>query len=187
MLSGLINVAEFLVAMVFGLYAFILLFRFFLQWVKVDFYNPLCQMIMKATNIMILPLRKLIPGFGGLDWSCIVAAYIVFAVQNLLLSVLKGIGINEIIIFAKPIMDIILAVVNMYVYLIIIRAISSWISRGGYNPALVMINQVTEPLMARARKLLPSASGFDFSPIIVLVALFCIQIFLQSFAAQLFS
>ncbi|MEY8702437.1 YggT family protein, partial [Francisella philomiragia] len=56
MLNGLINVATFLIDIVFGIYAFILLFRFFLQWVKADFYNPICQMIMRATNVVILPL-----------------------------------------------------------------------------------------------------------------------------------
>ncbi|MDE5026534.1 YggT family protein, partial [Francisella tularensis] len=75
MLNALINVATFLINIIFGLYAFIFLFRFFLQWVKADFYNPICQLVMSATNIVILQLRKFIPGFLNLDWSCIVAVY----------------------------------------------------------------------------------------------------------------
>ena len=66
MLNGLISVAEFLISIVFGLYAFILLFRFFLQKVKADFYNPICQLVMRATNIFVMPLRKLIPGVFAL-------------------------------------------------------------------------------------------------------------------------
>ncbi|AIT09724.1 hypothetical protein LO80_06945 [Candidatus Francisella endociliophora] len=186
MLTGLINVADFLISIVFGLYAFILLFRFFLQWVKADFYNPVCQMIMRATNNVIIPLRKFVPGFLNLDWSCIVAVYIVFVIQNLLLGLLNGLGLNMVFIFIKPFVDIIFAVINMYVYLIIIRAIASWFVQGGMNPIFIIIHQVTEPLLARAREIIKPRSGFDFSPIIVLLVLFCIQIFLQSVLAQLF-
>ncbi|AEI35073.1 MULTISPECIES: YggT family protein [Francisella] len=187
MLNGLINVATFLIDIVFGIYAFILLFRFFLQWVKADFYNPICQMIMRATNAAILPLRKFIPGFLNLDWSCIVAVYIVFVVQDLLVGLLNGIGLSLMFIFFKPLIDIVFAVINMYVYLIIIRAISSWFVQGGYNPIIMVIYQVTEPLLSRARNIIkPTNSGFDFSPIIVLIGLFCIQIFIQSIIAQFF-
>ena len=187
MLNALINVASFLINIIFGLYAFILLFRFFLQWVKADFYNPVCQLITRATNIVILPLRKFIPGFLNLDWSCIVAVYIVFAIEDLLLGWLHGFGFELTFILFKPVIDIIFAIINMYVYLIIIRAISSWFVQGGYNPLIIVIYQVTEPLLVKAREIVkPLKSGFDFSPIVVLVGLFCIQIFLQSVIVQLF-
>ncbi|AEB27992.1 YggT family protein [Francisella hispaniensis] len=187
MLNALINVASFLINIIFGLYAFILLFRFFLQWVKADFYNPVCQLIMRATNIVILPLRKFIPGFLNLDWSCIVAVYIVFAIKDLLLGWLHGFSFELTFILLKPIIDIIFAIINMYVYLIIIKAISSWFVQGGYNPLIMVVYQVTEPLLAKAREIVkPTKSGFDFSPVIVLVGLLCIQIFLQSIIVQLF-
>lgn len=187
MLDGLINVAEFLISIIFGLYAFILLFRFFLQKVKADFYNPICQLVMRATNIFVIPLRKFVPGIFGFDWACIVVAYFVFLVQNLLLSMLNGLGLDTLFILIKPFLDIVFAVINMFVYLIIIRAIASWFAQGGYNPVLMIIYQITEPLLAKARKLVAPRGGFDFSPIIVLVSLFCIQIFLQSIIAQLFT
>ncbi|AXA32980.1 YggT family protein [Francisella adeliensis] len=187
MLSGLVNVGDFLVNLVFGLYAFILLIRFFLQWVKADFYNPVCQLVMKATNPIVLLFRKVVPGFLGLDWACIVTAYFVFVIQNLILCLINGIGFNEIVVFVKPFLDIVFAIINMYVYLILIRAIASWFSQGGYNPVLMVIHQLTEPLLARARNIIKPRSGFDFSPILVMIALFCIQIFLQSVMAQIFA
>ena len=186
MLDGLINVADFLVSIVFGLYAFILLFRFFLQWVKADFYNPVCQMVIRATNYIIIPLRKIIPGFLSLDWSCIVAVYIVFVIQDLLLGLFDGLGFNLTFIFVKPFVDITFAVINMYVYLIVIRAIASWFIQGGLNPIFIVIFQITEPLLAKSRNIIKPRSGFDFSPIIVLIILFCIQIFLQRIITQLF-
>ena len=186
MVNGLIGVAEFLIGVVFGLYAFILLLRFFLQWVKADFYNPICQLVMKATNIFVMPVRKIVPGFFHLDWSCIVVVYIVFAVQNLLLGFLKGYGFNEFFVFVKPFVDMTFAIIQMYIFLIIIRALSSWFNQGGYNPALAAIFQVTEPLLFRARRIIkPTATGLDFSPMIVLLSLFCIQIFLGGVFASL--
>ena len=187
MLNGLINVAEFLIGIIFGLYAFILLFRFFLQKVKADFHNPICQLVMRATNIFVIPLRKLVPGLFGFDWACVVVAYFVFMIQNLLLSLLNGAGLDTLIIFIKPFLDIICAIINMFVYLIVIRAIASWFAQGADNPALVVVCQITEPLLAKARRLIAPRGGFDFSPIMVLVSLFCIQIFLQSVIAQLFA
>ena len=109
-----------------------------------------------------------------------------FIIQNLLLSLLNGIGLDTLIIFIKPFLDMIFAIINMFIYLIIIRAISSWVAQSGYNPVLMIIYQITEPLLAKARRLIAPRGGFDFSPIIVLVSLFCIQIFLQSVLSQLF-
>ncbi|GAB4224289.1 MAG: YggT family protein [Francisella sp.] len=187
MLNAVINVASFLVNIIFELYAFLLLFRFFLQWVKADFYNPICQFIVRATNIVILPLRKLVPGFLNLDWSCIVAAYIVFVMEDLILGLLHGLGFSLFFILIKPFIDIIFAIINMYIYLIIIRAISSWFIQGGYNPLIMIIYQVTEPLLSRARSIVNTTNfGIDFSLMIVLIVLFCVQIFLQSIIVQFF-
>lgn len=187
MTNGLINVAIFLISTIFSLYAFIVLLRFFLQWVKADFYNPVSQMIMKATNAVVLPLRRVVPGFFHLDWSCVVVVYLLFLIEDLLIGLLKGYGLDPLFIFVKPLLDMPFAIINLFVYLIVIRAIASWFIQGGYNPIFVAIYQITEPLLSRARKIIkPTAAGFDFSPIIVLVVLFCIQIFLQSVIAEIF-
>ncbi|MDE4953401.1 YggT family protein, partial [Francisella tularensis subsp. holarctica] len=73
-------------------------------------------------------------------------------------------------ILVKHIIDILFAVINMYVYLILIRAISSWFVQGGYNPIIMVLYQVTEPLLSRSRYIIkPTNSGIDFSPIIVFI------------------
>ena len=180
MLGGLISVVNFLVSVVFGIYAFVLLFRFFLQWVKADFYNPVCQLVMRITNPIILPLRKIIPGFFGLDWSCIVAAYLIYVVENIIFQLIGGLGFSLLLTLVKPFLDVILAIVNMYIYLIFIRAIASWFTQGGYNYAFIVIHQVTEPLLNKVRNFINSKGHFDFSPIVILILLFCVEIFLKS-------
>ena len=54
----------------------IVVLRFLLQLVRADFYNPLSQFIVRFTNPALIPLRKVIPGFGGLDVASIVLALI---------------------------------------------------------------------------------------------------------------
>ena len=107
---------------------------------------------MRATNIAILPLRKFIPGFLNLDWSCIVVVYIVFAIEDLLLSWLHGFGFELTFILLKPFIDIIFAIINTYMYLIIIGVISSWFVQGACNPLIMVIYQVTEPTTSKSKR-----------------------------------
>lgn len=134
MLNALINVASFLVNIIFGLYTFILLFRFFLQWVKADFYNPICQLVMRATNICYTSAEKVYSRVFKSRLVVYSCGYIVFAIEDLLLSWLHGFGFELTFILLKPFIDIIFAIINTYMYLIIIRVISSWFVQGAFNP-----------------------------------------------------
>jgi YggT family protein len=68
-------------------------------------------------------------------------------------------------------------VINIYMYIIIARAIISWVNPDPYNPIVRFLYQVTEPVLGRVRRLLPNMGGLDLSPIIVLVFI----VFLQKF------
>ncbi|MFZ9034555.1 MAG: YggT family protein [Francisellaceae bacterium] len=181
MTNALNNVGGFLVEILFSLFLYAVLLRFFLQWVKADFYNPFCQLIIRLTNPLLLPLRKVIPGFFKLDIAAVVLAYVVVVLQLILLSFLLSTQIAWHIIWVLALFKLILTTITLYIWLIIIRSIASWFSHGSYNPALVALYQLTEPLLARARRIIkPTASGFDFSPLLVLLILFCLQIFISS-------
>lgn len=72
-------------------------------------------------------------------------------------------------------------VLNIFMWIIIARAILSWVSPDPYNPIVRFIHNVTEPVLYQIRRRLPvSFSGIDFSPIIVLLAV----IFLQRFVVR---
>ena len=68
----------------------ILIMRVWLQWVKADFYNPLSQFIVKVSNPLVVPLRRVIPGLGGLDLATIVVAYVVASLKFFTLAILAG-------------------------------------------------------------------------------------------------
>ncbi|WP_395946951.1 YggT family protein [Caedibacter taeniospiralis] len=183
MINALNNVGLFLIDIIFSLFAYAVLLRFFLQWVKADFYNPFCQLIMRITNPFLKPLRRIIPGFFGLDFAALVLAYAVVLLQIILVQILgvKSMYVPWGVVWFISLIKLILNVIWMYIILIFIRSIASWFSQGSYNPALIALNQLTDPLLRKAQKIIPpTQSGIDFSPMLVLIVLICLQIFISS-------
>ncbi len=73
-------------------------------------------------------------------------------------------------------------VLNVYLWIVIIRALLSWVNPDPYNPIVRFINQLTDPLFYRVRRWCPwvAIGGIDFSPMLIMLAIF----FLQSFLVQ---
>ena len=72
-------------------------------------------------------------------------------------------------------------ILNIYFFIIIIRALLSWVNPDPYNRIVQVLHSITEPVLYRVRQLIPmSGMGIDFSPIIVILAI----VFLQSFVVQ---
>ena len=161
----------FLVDTVLGLYILIVLLRLLFQLTGADFYNPISQFIVKASNPLLRRLRRVVPGLWGIDFAAVV-----------LLIVLEGvrIGITALLIGRTPqlagvlvlsIAELLKLAVYVMVFSIFIRAVFSWISMGRSNPMLQLLSTFTEPLMAPARRILPAPGGLDLSPIIVFIVL----------------
>lgn len=67
---------------------------------------------------------------------------------------------------------------NIYVWIIIARAVLSWVSPDPYNPIVSFIYRITEPVLARIRAWLPASfGGVDISPIVALLAIYFLQHF----------
>lgn len=165
-----------LIDILIGLYITVILLRFFLQYFRADFYNPLSQFVVKATDPLIKPLRKLIPGFGGIDVSSLVLAYLMILLKIILIMLLAGqLSFNIIFLLLYSVVELLQSILNLFMFLILIRIILSWISPGGYNPVMAVIGQISEPVIAKFRRLLPPMSGFDFSPMLALILIFFLQ------------
>lgn len=178
--SAGIKILVLLITVIFNFYMFLVMMRFLLQWVKADFRNPFCQFLMKITNPLLIPLRKVIPGFYGLDFAAIVLMYAIQIVQLSLLSYIL-IGLWSPSVFIAGIFGILKYYVNTMFFVIIINAIMSWFSTSKYNPMVILIQQLSEPWLSRIRKIIPAIAGLDFSPLIALVILQIINILLSSF------
>jgi YggT family protein len=165
-----------LIDILIGLYVSVILLRFFLQYFRADFYNPLSQFVVKATDPLIKPLRKIIPGFAGIDMSSLVLAYLVIVAKFILIFVLSGqVSFNVIFLLLYSIIDLMQSILKLFMFLIFVRVILSWVSPGGYNPVLAVIGQISEPVIAKFRRILPPVSGFDFAPMLALILLFFIS------------
>ncbi|MCP8899939.1 YggT family protein [Gilvimarinus xylanilyticus] len=170
-----------------SLYMLIILLRFLLQLVRADFYNPISQGISKATNPLLLPLRRVIPGFYGIDLASLVLALLLQWVAGQLIYLVAGGGLlNPLIILPMGVVGILKMLVQIYFIGMIIYIIASWVAPFSHNPALVLLRQLIEPVMAPIRKVIPPLGPIDLSPIFLFLFLnLCNQFLIPAIAQAL--
>jgi YggT family protein len=165
------SAAEFLISTLFDLYFLIMLLRFLLQIFRADFYNPLSQFIVRATNPILVPMRRVIPGFGGIDASAVIALIALKMMQFALLAAIAGIAPSPSRLAAIALADLLQTTVYVFIFAIIIQVVISWVSPGLHNPMANLLSSLTEPLLRPIRRVLPPFSGIDFSTLVVLLLL----------------
>lgn len=165
------NAATFLIQTVFGLYILIVMLRFLLQWARADFYNPISQFIVKATQPPLKPLRKIIPGIGGLDMAALIFMLVLKFVELWLVTGLLGMSPQMGGLAMLSIAELLGLLINVFIFSILIQVIISWVNPGMHNPVMGLLHSLTEPLLAPARRVIPPISGLDLSPIVVIVCL----------------
>lgn len=167
----LLNPVEFLISTLFQIYILVVMLRFLLQWVRADFYNPVSQFIVKVTNPFLKPLRRIIPGWAGLDIAALVLMLGLQCIALFLILLLRGSGVSLGVLLLLSITELVELAFNVFIFAIIIQAVLSWINPGTYNPVSAILYNLTEPLLRPARRLLPPMHGFDLSPLLVIIAL----------------
>ncbi|WP_269618841.1 YggT family protein [Zhongshania sp. BJYM1] len=161
------------------------LLRMILQLVRADFYNPICQFLVKATNPLVIPLRKIIPSIGKVDTASLLLALIAQALGIAILFQIYGGGFpNPLQLLIWSVIGLCSAILNLYFFAIIGNIIMSWVAQGGAHPAAQILYQITEPVMAPFRKLLPSMGGLDLSPILVFLCINVLEVLLRHVAAS---
>jgi len=170
------NAGVFLVDTLFGLYILAVLLRFMLQWLRADFYNPVSQFILTVTNPPVRFLRGFIPGLGGLDLATLVLALALSMIKTWLLFSMIGAPSTFAGVLVYSIGELLQLAVYIFIFAILIRVVLSWIApHQGYNPALRLLYDITEPIMAPARRLIPPIAALDISPILVFIFLYLTQ------------
>ncbi|GKX63384.1 YggT family protein [Pragia fontium] len=163
---------SYLIVTVLDLYVSVLLLRVWMQWAKADFYNPFSQFVVKITQPIVGPLRRVIPSIGPIDTASVLIAYIL-----ILLKYVLGLWIlNQVLLFFPvylplSLLELLTMAGKLVFWVIIIRALMSWISQGR-NPVDQLLIQLTEPLLYPIRRLLPSMGGIDLSPMILIMVLY---------------
>ncbi|HMQ12128.1 MAG TPA: YggT family protein [Candidatus Competibacter phosphatis] len=169
----------FLIQTVFGFYILAVMLRFLLQCVRADFYNPLVQFLVRITNPLLLPLRRFVPGYRGLDLASVVLAFALQLLEVLLVTALFGRSLDVGGVLLVTVMELLKLLINIYLWGVIIQAVLSWINPDPRHPAARVLAQLTAPLLRPARRLLPPVSGVDLSPVLVVVALIFVSLLLQ--------
>jgi YggT family protein len=165
------NAGVFLIQTLFGLYLVAVMLRFVLQLSRADFYNPVSQFLVKVINPPLKPLRRMIPGFLGVDFAAIVLMVILQTVELFLVGLVQGFTIAPLGMIFLVIGELIKLLFNVYFFTILIQVILSWVNPGGHNPAVALLHSINEPVLGRARRMLPPLHGFDLSPILVMLVL----------------
>ena len=172
-MSGLIEALIYIIQTLGSLYLLIVLLRFILQLVRADFYNPLSQFIVKATQPLLTPLRRIIPGFAGLDLASLILAILVQLLLMVVTLTLMGYNVGGFILqlLVWSMIGVTSLFLKVFFFALIISVILSWVAPGSYNPGAQLVNQICEPLLAPFRKLLPNLAGLDISPIFAFITI----------------
>lgn len=174
------SAAAFLIEALFGFYMVIVMLRLLLQLVRADFYNPLCQFIVKATNPPLKPLRRIIPGIAGIDMASVLLLLILQMAKLALIALAGGMTLALPGLAVLSIAELIALLLNVYMISILIQIILSWVGPNSYNPLTAILYALNEPVMRPARRILPPISGIDLSPILVFLAIGLMKILIVS-------
>ena len=175
----------FLLDTIFTIALMIVMLRLWLQLVRADFYNPLSQFVVKATNPLIIPMRRVIPSIGPLDTSSLILALFVAAAKVVTIQLLLAGQVNLAATALGAVVVLFKEAFSLLFWVIVIRAIMSWFSQGR-NPMENLLHQLTEPLLSPIRRVIPPIGGLDLSVIVLLVGLQFLQILVQNLVSGLF-
>lgn len=171
----LTNALIFLLNTVFGLFVVALILRFYLQWVRAPFRNPLSMFLQALTDFMVRPARRLIPGLWGLDLATLALAWLVQLVEVLLVLQIKGLGLGPAAgqAFAAAALLAVVLIVKIGLYIVavavIVQVVLSWM--GPYSPLMPLANSMTRPFLRVFQQRVPPIGNVDLSPLFALVVI----------------
>lgn len=169
----LVNALIFIAQMAFGLLTLSLLLRFYMQWVRAPYRNPLTEFVNALTDFMVRPARRIVPGLWGLDLPTLLLAWIMQLLELLVVLQVRGfqfgaevgIAVIGIAAFAAT------AVLKLLIYIVLVstllQAVLSWINPG--SPIAPLLDTMTRPFLRLFRRRIPPIGNVDLSPLLVLV------------------
>lgn len=175
----LIQPLVFIIQVVFGFYALVVMLRLLFQLVRADFYNPLSQFIVKLSHPPLVPLRRVIPPLGRVDMASVVLAWLVMSIEILLLILFLGLPTSPVMAFLWALPALVELLINIFLVAIIAQALMSWINPDPYNPAIRLLHSLTRPLLEPAQRLIPPIGGIDLSPMLVILGLYVLKMLLM--------
>ena len=174
----------YLIHYVLMIYMLIVVVRVLISWVNPDPYNPFVRFLCQVTDPVLYRVRQTIPlPRTGIDLSPIIVLVIITFFDSFVTKTIRDLtfGIN-VSIFANLTYAFIMAIhdiLRIYMIILIVRAVISWVNPDPYNPIVRFLYEVTEPVLYRVRRAIPlPMTGIDFSPMFVIIVIYIIDSYL---------
>lgn len=165
------NAGAILVDVIVGLVVLLFALRVLLQLVRANFYNPICQFVYKATNPVLMPLRRVLKPVRNFDTAGALVVFVLECLKVWLIFALGGMALGVAATLVLGVAELLSFLIGFYFVLILVRVILSWVGRDSYHPIVPLIAQLTQPLLGPLRRTLPQPGGFDFSPMVAMLGL----------------
>lgn len=171
----LTNLLLLILEAVFGFFVFLLLVRFYMQWLRVSFRNQVGQFVVAVTDWLVRPARRVIPGMLGLDLSSLVLALGLHSIHLLIAFWLKGFsfgsnpGIAAAIIFTIALFELARFSVYLLIGVVLFSAVLSWVNP--HAPLAPLFNALSRPFLRPFQRLIPPIANVDLSPLVLLLVL----------------
>jgi YggT family protein len=148
------------------------LLRLLFQWVRANFRDPMADAIVRMTNWLILPLRRVLPPIGKIDTATVVSVLAVASLRTFAVLALAGQGVGDVILFLRiTLVDLAEMVLKIYLFAMLLYALTSFVSPGGYAPGVRLLSQLCEPILKPVRRIIPPIGQIDFSVLWVSIAI----------------
>jgi YggT family protein len=163
--------------------AFVL--RLLFQRVRADFRDPMADAIVRVTNWLVLPLRRVLPPIGKLDTATVVAVLLVASARTAILLALGTPGffaapaIDPLMFLRITAVDLLDLVLRIYLFALLLYWLTSFIAPGGYAPGVRLLSQLCEPVLKPVRRMIPPIGQIDFSVLWVSIAIGAILVLLH--------
>jgi len=182
------NALHFILDIAFSLFGIALIVRAWIYAIRLHPFNPYSQAVLRITNWLVMPIRKLVPSGNRIDWPTLVACWLTAVVYLLVTWTLLTGQLPPVQSILPALLAAVLTVLkwtfNVILWLTLIQAILSWVNP--MAPVMPVLQTLTAPLLDPIRRILPNLGGLDLSPLVLLVLAQVAMMILQQSAYSLF-
>ena len=161
----------YIIQAVANLFLFIMLLRFWMPWFRATFNNAVAQAILRITNPLVVPLRRVLPPISRVDTATIVVAFGVQYLAVFLYTLVWSINPTVMHISLTALLDLGILSAGLFMLIIIVHILLGWFAPHVVNPVTAMVHTMAEPFLRPFRRFIPPLGGFDITPVIPMILL----------------
>ena len=158
----------------------VFLLRLLMPLVRADFRNPVGEAVLKLTNPLVLPLRRVLPPARRFDVASLAALLLVHFAKTLALLLVRGGSPRADTVLVAGLHGLLVTVIQFYFYAVLFYALMSWFGGASRSPVGNVLSRLCEPLLAPFRRLIPPLGGLDLSALFLMIALQALLILLRA-------